>query len=364
VVDGVITHDRPARTPSILTDPRDPGADAVAARTPFVPSITAEQVDYMRDAVFFDGPDAPRRLSRFWILLILAAIIASSGVIADSTATVIGAMIVAPLMIPIQGTMLASVLGDRANLARSIGLVATAAAAAVAIGFTLALLVPNDVTAITNSQVAGRVNPNLIDLVAALATGAVGSIALIRRDISDTLPGVAIAISLVPPLAVVGITLEAGETGQSWGALLLFITNVTAILAVGSVVMALYRVRRSVQAGPENGASNAVRPHRSPLVIAAMLLLVAVPLTASSLVLVQQRSQQSDVYVASQAWAVGVGWDVVAITSRDGKTVVRLTGPLPIPDSVSLRNDLVAAGVDVSTVRAEFFPSEAVEFSS
>jgi hypothetical protein len=95
-----------------------------------------------------------------------------------------------------------------------------------------------------------------------------------------------------------------------------------------------------------------------------MLLLVAVPLTASSLVIVQQRSQQSDVYVASQAWALGVGWEVVAITTRDGKTVVRLTGPLPAPDSESLRDDLVEAGVDVSTVRAEFFPSEAVEFST
>ena len=120
--------------------------------------VDAEQVEYMRDAVFFDGPDAPRRLSRFWILLTLAAIIAGTGVIADSTATVIGAMIVAPLMIPIQGTMLATVLGERANLIRSLGLVVTAAIAAIAIGFGLALLTPNDVVAATNSQVAARVS--------------------------------------------------------------------------------------------------------------------------------------------------------------------------------------------------------------
>ena len=50
-----------------------------------------------------------------------------------------------------------------------------------------------------------------MDLLAALATGAVGSVALVRRDISDTLPGVAIAISLVPPLSVVGFTFEAGK---------------------------------------------------------------------------------------------------------------------------------------------------------
>jgi uncharacterized membrane protein len=90
-----------------------------------------------------------------------------------------------------------------------------AASAAIAIGLLLAVLVPNDVVAATNTQVAGRVNPTLVDLVAVLATGAVDSIALVRRDIPDTLPGVAIAISLVPPLCVVGITLGAGEPGQS-----------------------------------------------------------------------------------------------------------------------------------------------------
>src|SRR5262245_55746689 len=104
-------------------------------------AIAAEDVDRMRDAVFFDGPDVGRRLSRFWILLVLAAIIASAGVVADSTATVIGAMIVAPLMVPIQGTMLAVVLADRVNLLRSLGLVAAGAAAAIAIGYAVALLV-------------------------------------------------------------------------------------------------------------------------------------------------------------------------------------------------------------------------------
>ena len=321
--------------------------------------VDAEQVEYMRDAVFFDGPDAPRRLSRFWILLTLAAIIAGTGVIADSTATVIGAMIVAPLMIPIQGTMLATVLGERANLIRSLGLVVTAAIAAIAIGFGLALLTPNDVVAATNSQVAARINPGLLDLVGALATGAVGSIALIRRDISDTLPGVAIAISLVPPLSVVGITMEAGEFGQSRGALLLFITNVAAILAVGSIVMAVYRVRTStVSSVGDTGP----RLRWSPLIIATMLVLVAVPLTTSSLLLIEQRRIESDVLTVSRDWAGPQGWEVVGVTTQQGNTVVRMIGPLPVPDAKSLRAALASKGVDVSSVRAEFIPSQSVDF--
>jgi hypothetical protein len=73
----------------------------------------------MRDQLLFDGTGAARKLSRFWVLPVLAAVIASAGIVADSTATVIGAMIVAPLMTPILGTILAVVTGDRANLARA-----------------------------------------------------------------------------------------------------------------------------------------------------------------------------------------------------------------------------------------------------
>jgi uncharacterized hydrophobic protein (TIGR00271 family) len=122
-----------------------------------------------------------------------------------------GAMIITPLMTPVLGTMLSIVLANRTNLTRSLLLVAGGAVVAIAIGWLVGLLVVDPVVAETNSQVAQRVHPKLIDLVAALATGAVGSVALVRRDISDTLPGVAIAISLVPPLSVVGLTFQASR---------------------------------------------------------------------------------------------------------------------------------------------------------
>src|ERR1051325_7215359 len=117
----------------------------------------------IRDQVFFEGPERGRRLSRFWTLLVLAAIIASAGIVSDSTATVIGAMIVAPLMTPILGTVLSVVLGDRANLARCLSLVAAGAALVVAIGWLFGKLVPVPVVAADNHQVAGRVHPQLFD---------------------------------------------------------------------------------------------------------------------------------------------------------------------------------------------------------
>ena len=74
--------------------------------------LTEDDLVRMRSELFAEGPDAGRKLSRYWLLLPLSAVIAAAGVVSDSTATVIGAMIVAPLMTPILGIVLAVVLGD------------------------------------------------------------------------------------------------------------------------------------------------------------------------------------------------------------------------------------------------------------
>ena len=328
-----------------------------------MPNVTTGDLDRMRDSVFFDGADLGRRLSRFWVLLILASIIASAGVVADSTATVIGAMIVAPLMTPILGTMLAVVLGDRANLLRSLGLVVGGAAAAVAIGYLVGLVAATDVVAATNSQVAGQVHPRLVDLLAALATGAVGSVALVRSDISDTLPGVAIAISLVPPLVVVGLTAESGQYGQSAGALLLFMTNVVAILATGMVVMALYRVHR-VAASTQSPDRRTVNRRNAILVVGAVFVLIGIPLTLTSVTVARTSAVEAQTRRAAEAWAEPKGWKVLDVSSTRGDLTVRLVGPPPLPDTSGLGDSLEAQGIDAAKVTVEFVPEVTVSLGT
>jgi len=80
-----------------------------------VTTLTQADIEQMRSQVFFEGPERKRRLSRYWLLLLLSTVIASAGVVSDSTATVIGAMIIAPLMTPILGVVLGVVLTDGAN---------------------------------------------------------------------------------------------------------------------------------------------------------------------------------------------------------------------------------------------------------
>jgi len=225
------------------------------------------------------GPNTAAKTSSFWILLALAGVIATAGVAADSTATVIGAMIVAPLMTPILGTAFSLVIAERHYLARSLLAVLGGALLVISIAFLFGMVEPLGLLTEGNSQVSARVHPRLIDLIAALATGMVGAFALVRSDISDTLPGVAIAISLVPPLAVVGLTLQGGKIDEALGALLLFGTNVAAIIFTATMVLLLYNVRET--AGRAGYNIGSLRGWSLAMVVGTVIL-VAIPLTYGS----------------------------------------------------------------------------------
>ncbi|WP_416810758.1 TIGR00341 family protein [Demequina sp.] len=312
----------------------------------------------MRDAVFFEGDRVRSQHTRFWLLLILAAAIATAGVAADSTATVIGAMIVAPLMRPIQGTMLATVLGDRKQLTRSILIMCAGALAAIAVGFILGLLLVQPMTAASNAQVAGRVSPGLIDLFAALATGVVGSIALVRSDISDTLPGVAIAISLVPPLCVVGLTLESGAWTQALGALLLFVTNVAAILATGAIVMAIYGYSKLRLLEVEDKEAERRRRVRVYLTTATMVLLVSGPLAWTTAKAIADSGRIATVQNYLDDLTEDTRWAVVSVVPReDDKIYAVVKGTPPLPDIDQVYAEMDDAGLDVEHIVLEFIPS-------
>ncbi|MGC3995414.1 MAG: TIGR00341 family protein [Propionicimonas sp.] len=311
--------------------------------------VTAEDVERMMSRLLLtEGDDRQRKLSAFWVLIILATVIASAGVMADSTATVIGAMIVAPLMTPILGTALSVVLSRRRLILVNLGMVVAGAACVVAIAFLLGMTNQVHLVADTNSQIAARVTPRLIDLLAALATGVVGAFAMVRSDISDTLPGVAIAISLVPPLAVVGLTLESGAPEQALGALLLFGTNVTAIIATGTVVFLAYGVRRAaIELHTDVGR---LRAGTLAVVIGAVLLLT-VPLGIGSAVVVQQELITARAAPVAKEWAEAQGWQIQDISVRQGTLHIVALGPPPTIQDAGLRDRLDAAGLRSVDVR-------------
>lgn len=153
--------------------------------------VDDEEIVRVRETLLFEEPERKRKLTRFFYLLIFATAIATFGLLADSIATVIGAMIVAPLMLPIMGVAFGVSLGDRKVIQNSLITSILGIMTAIALGFLLTWTFRSVVNVEANVQTMSRTAPRLIDLCAALATGLAGAFATGRRDVSDTLPGVA-----------------------------------------------------------------------------------------------------------------------------------------------------------------------------
>ena len=181
----------------------------------------------------------------FYFLLALSAVIATVGLLANSTATIIGAMIVAPLKDPIDTLSYGLVEGNAKLIRRALWTLVTGIITTVLVAYFLSLAVGSR---FAGHEIVSRSNPNLLDLVVALAAGAAGAFSLTRRNISGAPAGVAIAVALVPPLCVVGIglgvadimssahTARVGDANLALGAGLLFFTNLFAIAFSGGLI--------------------------------------------------------------------------------------------------------------------------------
>jgi uncharacterized hydrophobic protein (TIGR00271 family) len=239
--------------------------------------VELADLDVLRDKLFFDRDRGLDPYVRFAVLLILSVIIATGGIITDSTATVVGAMIVAPMMTPIMATALAVVTGDERRILRSLLIVTVGVLVSIGLSWLLAEISRTVVTT-ANSQVAGRISPRTSDLLVALASGAAGAFALSRENVSDALPGVAIAISLVPPLCVVGVMLANGDPSAAAGAMLLFVTNLLAILVAGGGLLAIMGYGRAAI-----GHTTSRERRRAAIIIASATLLILIPLSSTAI---------------------------------------------------------------------------------
>lgn len=182
----------------------------------------------------------------FFLLVVLSCTIATLGLVTDSAAVIIGAMLVAPLMSPIVGLSLASVVGDRRTFQRAVVALVEGALLAVALSALLAWLariLPFNALNELPREVLARTRPTPFDLAIALAGGAAVAYALAQPHLSAALPGVAIATALMPPLCSAGIGIATRRSDVALGALLLFLANFAAIWFAGIVVFILLGFR-------------------------------------------------------------------------------------------------------------------------
>ncbi|MFC8031649.1 TIGR00341 family protein [Streptomyces griseoincarnatus] len=292
-------------------------------RTRVLPASQRRSLDELTEDLDLSSGDTTSKRSAFWTMLTLSSVIASGDVLTDSTATVIGAMIIAPLSTPIMGIALGSVKRRRTGSAR---VVLLACLLVTAVGMAASVALPGDYDLLSNSQISSRTSPGLMDLIAALATGFAGAVALARRDVAAVLPGVAIAISLVPPLVVAGVCLGQLSGWLALGALVLFVSNLFALVFGGMVVFA------SLGYGTEADKA-AGRPARRTY--AAMILLftaVFVPLTANTVITLLLDTWTGRTKDAAQQWLADVpdaSVTSVDATSRTMYVHVRSPGDLP-----------------------------------
>ena len=206
----------------------------------------------------------------FIVMMLLAATLASLGLLQGSTAVVIGAMLVAPLMGPLVGAGLALAQGNL-KLFRSalwvcgsgilIGLAASLFFGALNPGFEPSM------------EIEARGDPDVLDLIIAFASGMVAAYAMGRPNVSGTLAGVAIAAALLPPLAVVGIGLTNDQPLIAGFAAILFATNLVAIILGAALIFRLLGMRST-----DNETGTPIWVRRTTMLFALVTVILAAPL--------------------------------------------------------------------------------------
>lgn len=231
----------------------------------------------------------------FLVLLVSSCIIATLGLLMNSAAVIIGAMIIAPLMLPLRGLALGALEADAPLLRQSLF--------TLGIGTAVAILMSGLVGGIFNlpassfgSEIFARTQPNLADLAVALAAGGVSGFAKIRPQLSDALAGTAISVALMPPLCVVGIALSQGHWGASGGAFLLYLTNFLGITLACIIIFIL------------GGYSlNPSQMRRALGWFSAMTSLLMVPLFISLSTLLRQKQLEAAIKDILQNQTITVG---------------------------------------------------------
>lgn len=270
--------------------------------------------------LFPEGELFRRSLQTFVALLALAGLIASFGLYQDSVASIIGAMVVAPLGGAIMAFAGALVTGRTRWQGITLLQVGLGALMVAVIGYLVSWVMP-DPLGLTPSLEA-RTSPGLLDLGVALSAGAAGAWVAVRRTGSDALPGVAIAVSLVPPLATVGICLELGRPEDAFGALTLFLTNFCAIVVVACIVFVM------AGAAPSREMLRERHRLRNGFILALVaLVLIAIPLAIHGIDTARTTIWSTIGAPVVREWVGDRDLEVTAWSITGDTVSIALTGP-------------------------------------
>jgi uncharacterized hydrophobic protein (TIGR00271 family) len=225
-----------------------------------------------REQVYAEVRDSHQMKPAYLAMLVLACLVATLGLLSNSTAVVIGAMLISPLMSPFLSAGLALAVGDWALGKAALKTIGWSILGAVLISALTVWLSPlRD----PNSEILSRTNPNLLDLGIAFFSGCAGTYTVISRKGLTTIPGVAIATAVMPPLCVVGFGLQHLDARIMLGAGSLFLTNLAAIVISAAVIFLLASFRVTAMEGKHLAPSTRIAISLCTLVVLAIPLAYA-----------------------------------------------------------------------------------------
>jgi uncharacterized hydrophobic protein (TIGR00341 family) len=192
-----------------------------------------------REELYSDVSDGAVLSMPYLVLVCLSTVVAAIGLVRDSVAVVIGAMVIAPLLGPNVGLSLSTTLADSDLGRKALRTLAAAVAASLLLSAALGVLLQPDPS---TGEIASRTEISLYDIVLALAAGAAGVMALTSGAASAVI-GVMVAVALLPPLVAGGLLLGSGGWAPGGSALLLFVCNVVSINLAGVLTFLLRGIR-------------------------------------------------------------------------------------------------------------------------
>jgi uncharacterized hydrophobic protein (TIGR00271 family) len=198
-----------------------------------------------RAAIYRDAAEAGTdNRATYWTVLLLSGAIATLGLALNSSAVVIGAMLVAPLLAPVLGLALALAVGDGRLAVQTAIIVLGSTVGVILVGAALTAVLPFHTITL---EISARTRPTTLDMAIAVFSGLVGAVVTVQRRsrLSAAIPGVAIAVALIPPLAVAGFGVGVGRGDLIRGSLLLYAANLAGIVLSGMAVFLVIGMSRS-----------------------------------------------------------------------------------------------------------------------
>lgn len=267
-----------------------------------------------RDAIYVQIEESSTPGLSFYVMVIISTTIASYGLLANSIAVVIGAMLLAPLMGPILGVSLSLTTGNNGLLYKAIRSELAGVLLAVAVGYAIGVM---PLRADFGQEILSRTQPTLYDIIVALASGTAGAYALIDKRVSPALAGVAISTSLAPPLAACGLCISAYRWDAAGGAFLLFLANFLAIELASAFIFVLFGINTTADRGKIN--INYVLKHFSISIIALIVVASLVTNTLVQIINDKRLYQEAQTVLSQNLRSIlGAQLSDLDIRERDG----------------------------------------------